>query len=77
MRRTHRVPVRRDDNGGGKGGFWLTRDHFPQIVRPLVDRYGPERVWSVGLEVLQYPPTWIAKWVGEMDVLTKALELNH
>lgn len=29
------------------------------IARPLVVRYGPARVWRVGLAHLQYPPTWI------------------
>lgn len=27
------------------------------ILGPLVDQYGPERVWIAGLRVLGFPPT--------------------
>ena len=29
------------------------------MVRPLLKRHGPGRVWRVGLAELGFPPTWI------------------
>lgn len=37
---------------------------WPGLVRPLVERYGPERVWTVGLTVLGFPPTWVGGFVN-------------
>ena len=33
-------------------------------MRGLVDAYGPWIVWSIGLQILEYPPT-MAHTVGE------------
>lgn len=27
-------------------------------MQPLIDEFGHERVWFVGLDVLGYPPNW-------------------
>jgi hypothetical protein len=42
-------------------------------MRPLVEQYGGERVWVVGMEALGYPPAWVHTLVESKTVL-KALE---
>jgi len=39
---------------------------------PHVDLFGAERVYSVGLEALEYPPTW-ANSQAEADIVESAL----
>jgi hypothetical protein len=31
---------------------------WPNMFRPLLERYGQTAVWLAGLEALGYPPTW-------------------
>lgn len=39
--------------------IWLNRtDHWPKEFYSLLDRFGTDLVWSVGLHLLGYPPTW-------------------
>lgn len=35
------------------------RQDWPAVVRPLVDYYSPERVWTTGIDELGFPATWI------------------
>ena len=37
---------------------FLILDHWPRDLLPLCQRYGFERVWSLGLEMFGFPPTW-------------------
>ena len=33
--------------------------HWHWILFPLLEQYGPELVYAVGLNALGYPPTWV------------------
>lgn len=43
------------------------------MTRQLVERFGQGKVWSVGLDALGYPPTWITHG-SEVAQLRSALE---
>lgn len=43
------------------------------MLRPDVERYGPDVVWSVGCQEMGYPPTWIDSG-GEVVALREALK---
>jgi hypothetical protein len=43
-------------------------------LRRLVDRFGHHKVWSVGLKVLGFPPTWEPSLV---EVLSLSKELQR
>lgn len=45
-------------------------------MQKLVDQYGSNRVYIVGLDVLEYPPTWV-HGSGEVERISQALEKNH
>lgn len=32
---------------------------WPWLMQPMVDLLGPELVYAVGMECLEYPPTWV------------------
>ncbi len=43
------------------------------LMFPLIDIAGPELVWAVGIEALEYPPTWVTS-VAERDIVEAALQ---
>jgi len=47
--------------------------NWPAGLRSLVEQHGERRIWSAGIEVLGYPPTW-ADYQGEQ--LKVALSLK-
>lgn len=36
----------------------IGREGWPTWLHPDLDRHGSDKVWSIGLEVLGFPPTW-------------------
>lgn len=49
--------------GGLRGlhTFLITRGRCmdsESYLAPLIDEYGPTRVWQVGIKTLGYPPSW-------------------
>jgi len=34
---------------------------WPESLRDVVKQHGGERVYDVGLRVLEYPPTWLSE----------------
>jgi len=36
-------------------GLWLSDSNH---LQPLIEQYGAERVWKIGIETLGYPPSW-------------------
>ncbi|MGC1275908.1 MAG: hypothetical protein WBC44_19555 [Planctomycetaceae bacterium] len=49
------------------------RTCWPQQFYGLLDQYGAELVWRVGLETLGFPPTW-SQAASEIDRVSAALE---
>ncbi len=34
-------------------------DEWPEQLHPLLDQFGPRRVWDAGFLALGYPATWV------------------
>jgi hypothetical protein len=51
----------------------LFRDCSPHVAN-LIERFGAERVWDAGIDVLKYPPTWAP---DGFEILTLAERLNE
>lgn len=48
-------------------------ESWTELLREVVKQYGPDRVWAVGLRVLEYPPTWVNEPMKAIEVV-KALQ---
>ena len=48
-------------------------DAWHWLMFPLIDLVGPELIWAIGIEALEYPPTW-ATTPQERDIVEAALQ---
>jgi hypothetical protein len=48
------------------------REHWHHLLWPAVELFGAALTWSIGLEVLGYPPTW-AHTRPEADAVSASL----
>ena len=53
----------------------LTQYFWHWLMFPLLDLIGPELVYSIGMEALDYPPTW-ADTKEEADLVEAAIVLH-